>query len=140
MFEQYLEAETFNIKTRQKHAARIIYFKDRFTHSKPLMQSLMALNIYQLNIYKTILFMYNVKNNNIPLILKSSFTTARRFKTSLTTVINKYNTRSSEWCFNKPYYKTKNMEFSIMFRGPHLWNNIVKGNYENTSLQSLKQN
>ena len=30
------------------------------------------------------------------------------------------------------------MEFSIMFRGPHLWNNIVKGNYENTSLQSFK--
>ena len=113
---------------RQKHAARIIYFKDRFTHSKPLMQSLKALNIYQLNIYKTILFMYNVKNNNIPRIFKSSFTT----------VINKYNTRSSERCFNKPYYKTKNMEFSIMFRGPHLWNNIVKGNYENTSLQSFK--
>ena len=113
---------------RQKHAARIIYFKDRFTHSKPLMKSLKALNIYQLNIYKTILFMYNVKNNNIPRIFKSSFTT----------VINKYNTRSSERCFNKPYYKTKNMEFSIMFRGPHLWNNIVKGNYENTSLQSFK--
>ena len=84
---------------RQKHAARIIYFKDRFTHSKPLMQSLKALNIYQLNIYKTILFMYNVKNNNIPRIFKSSFTT----------VINKYNTRSSERCFNKPSYKTKNM-------------------------------
>ena len=113
---------------RQKHAARIIYFKDRFTHSKPLMQSLKALNIYQLNIYKTILFMYNVKNNNIPRIFKSSFTT----------VINKYNTRSSERCFNKPYYRTKNMEFSIMFRGPYLWNNIVKGNYENTSLQSFK--
>ena len=35
--------------------------------------------------------MYNVKNNNIPRIFKSSFTT----------VINKYNTRSSERCFNK---------------------------------------
>ena len=43
--------------------------------------------------------MYNVKNNNIPRIFKSSFTT----------VINKYNTRSSERCFNKPYNKTKNM-------------------------------
>ena len=72
--------------------------------------------------------MYNVKNNNIPRIFKSSFTT----------VINKYNTRSSERCFNKPYYKTKNMEFPIMFRGPQLWSNIVKGNYENTSLQSFK--
>ena len=30
------------------------------------------------------------------------------------------------------------MEFSIIFREPHLWNNIVKGNYENTSLQSFK--
>ena len=60
---------------RQKLAARIIYFKDRFPHSKPLLQSLKALNIYQLNIYKTILFIYNVKNDNIPRIFKSSFNT-----------------------------------------------------------------
>ena len=31
---------------------------------------------------------------------------------SIFSVINKYNTGSSESCFHKPCYKTKNMEFS----------------------------
>ena len=49
--------------------------------------------------------MYNVKNNNIPRTIKSSFTT----------VINKYNTRSSERCFDKPCYKTNKKLIALIF-------------------------
>ena len=41
---------------KQKHASRIIYNKDKYTHAKPLMKSLNALNIYQINIFQNVNF------------------------------------------------------------------------------------
>ena len=43
-----------------------------WTHATPLLQELKALNIYQLNIFQTLLFMHKVKNDNIPDIFKNS--------------------------------------------------------------------
>ena len=40
----------------QKHASRIIFFKDKLTHAKPLLQYINALNVYQLNIFHILLF------------------------------------------------------------------------------------
>ena len=34
-----------NLLMHQKHAARIIFFKDKLTHAKPLLKSMNALNI-----------------------------------------------------------------------------------------------
>ena len=99
----------------QKHGARIINFKDRLTHAKPLMQELKALNIYQLNIFQTLLFMHKVKNENIPDVFKNSF----RINT------NKYNTKAANTTFYKPFYRTKTSQYSILFRGPHLWNSLL---------------
>ena len=56
-----------------------------------------ALNIYQLNINNTLLFMHKVKNNNTPNIFKQSF--------NINT--NKYNTKSTNTKFHKPLLKTK---------------------------------
>ena len=36
---------------RQNHASRIVYFNDKYIYAKPLMNNLIAINIYQLNIY-----------------------------------------------------------------------------------------
>ena len=36
----------------QKHAARIINFKDRFTHAQPLLHEMKALNIFQINFFQ----------------------------------------------------------------------------------------
>ena len=56
----------------QKHASRIIYFKDKLTFERPLFKKLYALNIYQLN-NNTLLFMHKLKNNDITNIFKNSF-------------------------------------------------------------------
>ena len=100
---------------KQKHGVRIIYFEDKFTHAKPLLQDLGALNIYQLNIFQTLLFMHKTKNNNIPNIFLNCF----KINT------NKYNTKAANTTFYKPFYKTKTCQFSIMFRGPHIWNSLT---------------
>ena len=62
------------ILRRQKHASRIVYFKDKYTHARPLMIEMNALNIYQMNIYQTLLFMHKVKSNNIHDVFQDSFT------------------------------------------------------------------
>ena len=100
---------------RQKHASRIIYFKDKNTHAKPLLKKLNALNIYQLNVYQVLLFMHKVKNNSIPNVFKNAFIINS----------NKYNTTNANTTFYKPFFKTKCSQFSITFRGPHLWNYLV---------------
>ena len=100
---------------RQKHASRIIYFKDKYTHAKPLLKRLNALNIYQLNINNSLLFMHKVRNNNIPNIFKKSFKIT----------VNKYNTKSANKTFYKPLFRTKYNQFSMTYRGPHLWNSLV---------------
>ena len=113
----------------QKHASRIIFFKDKLTHAKPLLQSINALNIYQLNIFHILLFMHKVKNEQTPQIFKTIFS-----KTN-----NKYNTRSCRrLTFSKPLYKTKSTQYNISFRGPHLWNSLVPTELKNLSYPIFK--
>ena len=40
------------IHYQQKHAVRITFNEDILTHSRPLLRSLNALNIYQVNLYQ----------------------------------------------------------------------------------------
>ncbi|XP_057290307.1 uncharacterized protein LOC130612998 [Hydractinia symbiolongicarpus] len=99
----------------QKHAARIITFKDRLTHSRPLLQSMKALNVFQLNIFQTLCFMYKAKNNDTPEVFNNTFHISH----------NKYTTRSAGQYY-PPFRKTKNSQFSISYRGPHIWNSFNK--------------
>ena len=94
------------ILNKQKHASRIIYFKDMYTSATPLMQNFNVLNIYQLNIYQVLLF----KNHNISKIFEKCFKIT----------FNKYNTKASNKNFYKTFYKTKCAQFPISFRGPQL--------------------
>ena len=62
-----------NLLIHQERAARIKFFKDNLTHVKQLLQSMNILNIYQLNIFQILLFMYRVKNNQTPNIFYNIF-------------------------------------------------------------------
>ena len=61
------------IHYQQKHAARIIFDEDILTHSRPLLRSLNALNIYQINLYQHANFMYKFKKNQSPKIINMAF-------------------------------------------------------------------
>ena len=41
---------------QQKHAARIIFFKDRLRHANPLLKKVNALNIYQINTFNALFY------------------------------------------------------------------------------------
>ena len=87
-----------------------------------------ALNIYQLKINNTLLFMHKVKNNTTPSIFKQSF--------NINT--NKYNTKSTNTKFHKPLIKTKYNQYSIVYRGPHLWNSLISDTLIDLPFSSFK--
>ena len=61
------------LHNKQKHASRIIFNQDKNTHARPLMKKLTALNIYQLNIYQTLILMYKSLNNSSPKVFQNKF-------------------------------------------------------------------
>ena len=109
---------------QQKHAARLIHFKDKYTHAKPLLQNLKTLNIYQLNILQTLFLMHKIKNHNIPTVFKRAF--------SIYT--NKYNTKST----NISFFKTRCNQCSITFRGPHIWNFLIPRHLQDLPFHTFK--
>ena len=113
---------------KQKHAARLINFKDKLTHAKPLLLDMKALNIYQLNIFQILIFMQKVKTQHIPYVFTNSFKIYS----------NKYNTRTTNTTFYKPFFRTKTSQFSITFRGPHIWNSLISNELLNLSFNTFR--
>ena len=58
----------------QKHAALMIFFKDKFTHTQPLLHDMKALNIFQINLFRIIYFMCKYKEKIGTPIFHSLFT------------------------------------------------------------------
>jgi hypothetical protein len=105
---------------RQKHAARTINFSNRFSNSKPLLKEMKALNVYELNVYNILCFMFKCKNYLSPNV----FINLCSMKP-----INKYTLRNDK-NLKEPFCQTKFEQFSISYRGPSLWNKIVLPNFD----------
>ena len=99
----------------QKHVSRIIYNdEDRTTHARPLMKSLNALNVYQINILQNLLLTYKSKHNLAPAIFQEKFKS----------INHKYLTRYASQNFYLAKSSIKTSNFRISYRGPYLWNNF----------------
>ena len=113
-------ASTYQTKLKtvhyhQKHAVRIVFNQEKLTHSRPLLRSLNALNVYQINLYQHLNFMHKVSNNVAPLIFNDMFK-----KPS-----HKYPTNFSHNNFNLKKCSLNCTKYSISFRGPKLWNEFL---------------
>ena len=102
------------ILIKQKHISRMIYYKGRRCHARPLMKDLRALNVYQTNIYQTLLFMIKSKNKVLP----------NAFSAFFKDLHHKYPTRYANDAFVAKNSKTKQVAFRISSRGPFLWNSL----------------
>ena len=83
--------------TKQKHVVRIIFNEDRLCHTRTLLKTLNALNVYQLNIYQDL--MHRLKSDNIPKIFTKLIKKPK----------HKYPTK-----FSKNSYTTKSFSLSNM--------------------------
>ena len=90
--------------------ARIMNFKDKFTHAQPLLHEMKALNIFQINLFLIIHFMFKCKEKINSSIFRSLLTPKAE---------NKYNIRSREK-LTESFYRKKRTQFNIDYRGPHL--------------------
>ena len=97
----------------QKHTARIINFKDKFTSAKLLLEQTNAM-------INTLCFMYLCKNGNTLSIFKHIYTLKP---------INKYTTRSKNVLF-KPLCMKNFAKCKLSYREPYLWNKIIVPNNE----------
>ena len=63
----------YKINSQQKHAIRIIFNKNKFTHTREIFKEQKILNTYQLNILSNIIFMHRVENKTVPSIFLTKF-------------------------------------------------------------------
>ena len=54
--------------SQQQHAIRIVYNKDRLSHTRKLFMECKVLNVHQINIWKNLVFMHQI-NLNITLLV-----------------------------------------------------------------------
>ena len=113
------------IYRHQKHMARIINFKDRFTHAQPLLHNMKALNIFEIDLFHMIFFMFKCKKKIAPFIFHNLFTPIPE---------NKYHIRS-RGKLTTPFYRIKRTQLNIDYRGPHLRNELAHYNFR--TLDSL---
>ena len=107
--------------------------RDNLTHSKPFFEKLIALNVYQINIYQYLNFMHKFINNQIPsifsdLIKRPDHKYPANFSQSIF-YLKRYYLNSN----NSIYYKIFT-KYSISIRGSKLWNNVI--NKEEKDMQS----
>ena len=87
----------------QKHAVRIVFNEDKLTNSHPLLQALHALNVYQINLYQHLNFMYKVNTNQVPSIFND--------------LIKK---PEHKYCFSLKAFPLKTTKYAISYHGPKI--------------------
>ena len=74
-----------------------------------------ALNVYQINIFQVLKFIYKAKHNLNPRVFDNTFTE----------IHHRYPTRFSRSNFKQPKIITKATSFVISPRGSKIWNNYL---------------
>ena len=107
---------TFNsrlheILKKQKHAARITFHANTFSHSRQLLREMEVLNVYQANIIQTLKFMYKTKYG----IFLDKFRVVDR----------RHATKFSQKSFYYIASSCKTTNFATTRRGLTIWNSFL---------------
>ena len=102
------------IYSQQKHAIRILYSKDRLSHTRELFKPCKVLNVYQVNIWKNLVFMHQINSCTVPTIFLNKFKKpTHNYPT---------NFAGTNYCI--PPFKLNKSKYRISIRGPNLWKNL----------------
>ena len=106
------------LASQQRHVCKIIKCKGRRDSALPIMENLNILNIFNLNIYQVLIFMFKFTKKKLPTNFDTFFQSNRA---------SRYNLRSStKENFDLPKNTCKYVEHSLSYRGPKLWNSLYK--------------
>ena len=123
-------ASTYGTKLKtiyfhQKHAVHIVFNEDKLTQSRPLLRSINTLNVYQINLYQYLAFMYKLSKNKAP----------PTFNKLIKKPFHKYPTKFSENRYSLKAISLKSTKYCISFCGPKIWNKF--STKEEKELQSF---
>ena len=105
---QYKQSKLQALYRHQKHAARIMNFKDKFTSTKPLHEQINAVTVYEMNIFQTLCFIIFVKMEAHRQFLKSN--------SPLPKTIICFNDNASNLMKNAFYFILKALLFVKIFK------------------------
>ena len=105
------------IESQERQAVNAMPKNDNqgITNSRTFMEENGILNVYKLNFYQVLNFMFRVHNETIP----------KSFQTKLQYIEHKYETRQSKDNFILPKRNTRITRFAISSRGPRIWNSLT---------------
>ena len=89
---------------------------DRYTSGRPLLKKLGILNVYQLNLYQTLIFMFKLTTQNDTEIFQIF---------SISVINHLYPTRNSSNSFKILKTSLHKTDFSISCWGNCIWNNLL---------------
>ncbi len=113
----------------QKRAVRIITKSAYLEHTEPIFKRLKILNLAQINILLTALFMYKIDKSELPNCFNNFFVTNNAH--------HSYNTRHAE-NIRVPKHKTNIVKNTIRVYGPRVWN-IIMPDVKNCSFNVFKK-
>ena len=105
---QYKSNKTKKLACKPKQALRIL--NNEFTDIREIMVRMKVLNIYKLNIYQILNFVFKIKANTAPCIFQNQFTEIQ----------HQYSTRFSKNSFAESQLVYSQTKFSVSSRGPRL--------------------
>ena len=117
------------ISYKQKQAAHIVFDEDRLYHSRPLLQRLNALNVYQINLFQHLNFMHRLSIDNLP----------KNFNNTFKKPGHKYSTKFSICDYSLKKHSLKSSKFAVSYRGPELWNEFLSNKENKIESQILFQ-
>ena len=92
-----------------------MFNKDKMMHSRLLLRSLNTLNVYQINLFLHLRFMYNFNKNENPAV----------FNYLIKKPVHKYPKKFSKNSFSLKSFSLNGSKFSISFRRPKVCNNFL---------------
>ena len=103
------------INLLHKRAVRFVFNEDRLSQSRPILRKINALNVYQINLHQHPKFIHKFNNQETPRILNDL----------IIRPVHKYPTNFSKSNFCLKNVSVNRTKYSISFRGPKLWIEIL---------------
>ena len=91
-----------------------MHSKDKLAHTRELFKEWKVLNVYQVNIWKNLVFMHQVNSNIVPTIFLNKFKKPT----------HNYPTNFARTNYNMLPFKLNKLKYRISIRGPRLWKNL----------------
>ena len=113
------------LTSKQKQALRIA--NNEFTDISEIMVRMKVLNIYKLNIYQILSFMFKIKTNTAPCVFENQFMEIQ----------HQYSSRFSKSSFVESQLVYSQTKFSVSSQRSRLWNKLLDQQQKSLDRETL---